>query len=84
MAKTLKKELEECGCEMKPETFRKTVKTMHGHLFNGMTDERLLCNPHKALHLCGAVMGKAGMKLPDELILRTLLNVRKDERKRKA
>lgn len=60
------------------EKFREVIADVKNGMCRNWTDEDLLCHPVDAIRFCAAVCGKLRcFDLPDDLILRTLLNMRK-------
>lgn len=83
MGVPLKSELVLLGCPMDAKDFRLTLWALFRQKFStdrpDITDERLLFNPQLALEYCDFVRTviKSDEPLPDELILRQLINYRK-------
>lgn len=79
MAIKLENELTIYGCDVDPEEFRDIVMELKAVMFPMWTDEELLCHcDHDAPMFCRAVRSRVRCDgLPDHLITRTLLNVRK-------
>jgi hypothetical protein len=80
MAVLLAKELKALGFDRGEFTlaeFRDVVQEVFAVLHPSWTDEELLFNPHDALRFCDAVRCRTCLGIPDNFILRTLVNVRK-------
>ena len=78
MATKLDKELTAAGWKRNPEDFREIVVNAFKRHFPGWTDEQVLCRPRDSMHLCNLVRQLSLLNdLPDDVILRTLTNVRK-------
>ena len=76
--RVLKKELLNAGCYADPDTFKELVVDLMNQSFGEQTVDELVCQPREARMLCNAVREKAECnELPDDLILGTLMNVRK-------
>jgi hypothetical protein len=90
MAISLKAELDRMGYRGHEDDFRDVlVETLH-NFCPSWTDEQLLCNPTVALKYCKVVRKAArfadGVRVREanELILRTLVNTRKQQKRRAA
>lgn len=57
--------------------FRKVIEKKFNDMFPDWTDDALLCKPTEALRFDEAVREEIGDKIPDEVINRTLINIRK-------
>lgn len=78
MPRKLADELKDCGCQADSDVFRELVRELHSVMHPAWTDEELLYHPDDAKAFCGVVRRRAGSPgLPDDLILRTLVNRRK-------
>ena len=76
--KTLKKKLQEIGCDIPAMEFRELVVDCFGSMYKSITIDEIVCHPREALALCNFVRMKSGNEdLPDKLILQTLMNIRK-------
>lgn len=73
----LNEELPRCNCAMSPEQFRAVVEEKFNEMFPDWTDDALLCKPREALKFDDAVRLAVGADVPDEVINRTLINLRK-------
>lgn len=74
---TLAKELESLGCKAGEDEFRDAVIEIHKVLHPAWSADELLCHPDTAKRYCDATRQRVGCPVPDNLILRTLLNCRK-------
>jgi hypothetical protein len=63
-----------------PQVFRNVLLELLHTTHPGWTDERLTCNPTRALAYCSAVRHRFGIPFPEELILRALTNIRRKQR----
>lgn len=77
----LHKELKQFGCDLTPDQFRDIVLGLRQAMHGTWTDEELLYHPYDALRFCAAVRARSRDSLPDELVLRTLVNIRKNQRR---
>jgi hypothetical protein len=60
------------------EAFKDLVHEQFRRLFPADTDENVLFHPRtKAVPLCDAVRERVGLELPDDVVLSTLVNLRK-------
>jgi hypothetical protein len=66
----LKRALHETGYRADADTFRDLVIEHFQTHYPAWTDETLLHNPTEARRYCDAIRLRAGVDLPDELILR--------------
>lgn|GEM_PF-6971610 len=74
----LEEELESCHCSMSTDDFRALLRSTFKEFYGDMPDERLLYRPTEALGFCGIIRQRClCLGLPEELILRTLANLRK-------
>lgn len=74
----LDKELLAYRCELSPEAFRQVIVGLQKGLYPSWTDEELTYHPLDAINFCCAVRYAVRCpELPFDLILRTLVNVRK-------
>ena len=74
----LEDELKAMGCDMDADTFRDSLADLFAETNRNCTVENLLCRWRDAGHFCA--LARYRLRLPetaDELILRTLLNIRK-------
>ena len=71
-------ELERLGCETSADGFRDMIQELKAVMYPCWTDEELMQHPDEAKRYCVVVRRQCKCKnLPDNLILRTLSNVRK-------
>lgn len=69
------------GWDITEEHFKKTVEDVFNEYFSRWTDDELLCHPHDALRFDDWVRYRLGNpNIPDALINRTLINIRKANR----
>ncbi len=74
----LKTALRKAGCELHPDTYKELLVDCLADMYKGQTIDELVCHPNEAIAFCGYVRRKASCQaLPDTLILRPLMNVRK-------
>jgi hypothetical protein len=80
-----KQQLLAMGYEDGTDSFYRTVATVFGQQFPGLTDEQLKRRPREALRFCDLVRAKLGLVLlSDELILAALENYRKNRKRRQS
>lgn len=73
----LQERLTEHGSTLSPDEFRGIlIDTMFRH-YGGWSLDELLCRPDESISYCGEVRKQVAASLPEELILKTLLNIRK-------
>lgn len=78
MARKLKDELNEHGCSMDPIAFRTLLEETKASSSPDLSFDDLVCRPDDAKKYCDLIRSQPSCdKLPDFLILRTLMNVRK-------
>lgn len=77
MQRRLADELKSYGCDIDPDEFRDLTAEMLHNMHRAWTDEELLYHPYDALRYCAAIRARSQDSLPDDLILRTLVNTRK-------
>ena len=78
MPRKLKDELNEHHCSMDPIAFRDLLEQKKAATFPGLSFDDLVCRPDEAKRFCELIRAEPFCdKLPDFLILRTLMNVRK-------
>ncbi|HVS36168.1 MAG TPA: helix-turn-helix transcriptional regulator [Gemmataceae bacterium] len=78
MARKLKDELKQHGCPMDADGFRKLLEEKKEATFPAYSFDDLVCRPDDAKRFCELIRAEPSCdKLPDFLILRTLMNVRK-------
>jgi hypothetical protein len=76
--RNLIQDLRSAGCPMKPAEFKESVVDCLADMYKNRTIDELLCHPREAKGLCQYARRKArSERLPDDLILSTLMNVRK-------
>ncbi len=74
----LKSELQACGCELLPAEFKQIVVDCLADMYKSRTIDELVCQPREARMLCNYARRRTNCSaLPDQLILATLMNVRK-------
>lgn len=73
----LEKELALYDARSDANEFNDTLQEMYFALFPSLPVERLLYCPDDEKAFCKAIRARCGRKLPDEMILRRLLNLRK-------
>jgi hypothetical protein len=75
----LSKSLTEYGVETDPEQFVDQLAERFGSMYPAFSIDELLVRPREALRFCDAVREATGnYDLPDDLLLRPLLNRRKN------
>lgn len=78
MSRKLDVELESCGCWLSPSAFRELLEVQKDATSPNWTPDDLTCHPDEAKAFCELIRCEAACpQLPDYLILRTLLNIRK-------
>ena len=78
MIRKLETELEEFGCNLDPNTFRELLEDRKVATSPSWTIDDLVCHPQEAKEFCDLIRSESSSpKLPDSLILRTLMNVRR-------
>lgn len=78
MKQRLHEELLGYGWTKGADAFRDIVWRVFKRHYSDLTDEQLLQEPAEAAKFCDRVRTRAkGPEIPDQLILRTLLNIRK-------
>lgn len=70
-------ELEEFGVEMEPDEFEDALREVWFALCPASTPDAIVCDPGWRKPFVREVRLKVGRKLPEEVILRRLLNLRK-------
>lgn len=73
----LSKKLEEAGSTLEPRTVSEKIVDEFASMYKSRTVDDVLCYPAQASDFCQVVRRKLGDKLPDKLILQTLMNERK-------
>ena len=70
--------LTESGCNLDSQAFRDLVRSIFVEKYPAMTDEDVYCRPAEAMLFCNHVRrGARAPQIADELVLRTLTNIRK-------
>jgi len=78
MSRKLQDELKECGCELEPEQFRELLEERKMTTSPAWTIDDLVCHPDEAKNFCNLIRQETNCpKMADDLILRTLMNVRR-------
>lgn len=77
VSRKLETELRECGLAMDAKMFRELVSSRHVETHPSWTEDELTCHPDAAKAFCNAIRNEVQAPVPDHVILRTLLNVRK-------
>ncbi len=73
------KELREHGCNLPINDFKDCLVELMHNLYRAFTIDRLVQNPYIAIDYCNVVRKKVACSaLPDEFILRCLMNRRKN------
>src|SRR4051812_43318607 len=68
------------GCDMEPSAFEELLGETHADLFPAWTDEELADHLRNALDFCNVIRRKLKSDIPDDLIMRSLRNMRKQGR----
>ena len=71
------KELQAVGCSLTRAQLYELVEGLSRTLYPEWSPDELACHPHDALQFCKIVRAKAKAHLPDYIILKALLNRRK-------
>ena len=78
MRRKLEDELEDCGCTIEQTEFREMLEEQKAITSPSWTIDELVCHPDEAKMFCKHIRTQAECGgLPDSLILRTLMNVRR-------
>jgi transcriptional regulator with XRE-family HTH domain len=78
MSRKLEDELEQFHCEWDAGAFREMLEENKSLFAPSWTVDELVCHPDEAKKFCNAIRSLEGCAgLPDDLILRTLMNVRR-------
>jgi transcriptional regulator with XRE-family HTH domain len=78
MSRKLEIELEECHCDLSPDDFRDLIIERKHDTSPAWTIDELVCHPDEAKEYCNVIRTATGCPtMPDDLILRTLMNVRR-------
>jgi hypothetical protein len=81
----LTEHLKAAGWDRDADSFRDALVDIFAEMFRAWTDEELLFNPREAIQFCNVARSRLRTKdLPDHVILRTLVNVRKRGNQKKA
>ena len=76
--RNLKRELEKAECRIEPARFKEIACDCHADMYKSRTIDEIVCHPREAMALCNYVRMKADCSyLSDDLILSTMMNVRK-------
>ena len=76
--KRLQTQLNELGCDLTADTFRERANDLFAGMYKSRTFDELACHPVQAKDLCSVLRKNLGnSELPDSMILRTIMNVRK-------
>ncbi len=74
----LDRALREHDCDLSPKEFREDLVDAFASMYKSRTIDELLCHPREARAFCNYSRSRLGcVELPNSLILRTLMNVRK-------
>ena len=76
----LEDELKLYGCYLDPSQFEEILADVFAGMCAGMNDEGLLYRPSDAVRYCQAIRARTSDGLPEEMILRRLINMRKSSR----
>lgn len=74
-------ELRAAGCRLSRPQFFELIDAVRQALYPGWTQDELACHPHDAQQFCAVVRLKAEAPLPDSVIMKAMLNRRKQIRK---
>lgn len=77
MAKSLKSELESCGCTIGEDRFHDLIRATYYDMFGDMSDEILLCDPDTSIEFCEAIRDRTSPGVKNQVILRDVINLRK-------
>lgn len=76
--RNLRRELDQAGCEIEADQFKLLACDCLADMYKSRTIDEVVCYPREANGLCNYVRNQAGCQgLADELILSTIMNVRK-------
>jgi hypothetical protein len=71
--------LKDAACDLRPDQFRDLANDCLADMYKNRTIDELVCHPRESRALCNYVRAKAGCSiLTSELILRTIMNSRKN------
>lgn len=74
---TVETTLQKFGCQLPRHEFYSQVEEVRVSLFSRWTQDELVCHPHDAMKFCASVRACLNANLPDDLILKAVLNARK-------
>jgi hypothetical protein len=74
----LSDELETHGCELDADEFRTLLMDVFHGMFRAWTVDQLVCMPDEAKRFCVTIRKNVRRRLPDPLILGTLLDMREN------
>jgi hypothetical protein len=77
VVRKLKTELEEVGCDMDPKMFVDLLEERHATMHPNWTVDDLVCHPDAAKAYCDQIRAEVDAPVPDQVILRRLMNARK-------
>jgi hypothetical protein len=69
--------LRAAGCRLTRAQFYDLADEVREALYPDWTQDELACHPHDALQFCEVVRVKAGAPVPDNMVMKALLNRRK-------
>jgi hypothetical protein len=76
--RNLQRELQEAGCRMDASAFKELTIDCLADMYKSLTIDEIVCHPREAMALCNYARMRARCEhLPDDLILSTLMNIRK-------
>lgn len=74
-------DLREVGYDLGRESFYNKVEELREAFYPGWTADELACHPHDALQFCEVVRKAVDRPVPDHLVMKALLNRRRQSRK---
>lgn len=77
VARRLEVELKDAGCNLSPKEFLDLLEERHASMHPDWTVDDLVCHPDEAKEYCEQIRAAVGAPVPDDIILRRLMNVRK-------
>jgi hypothetical protein len=77
VARKLEVELKNAGCSLDPKRFIELLEERHASMQPDWTVDDLVCHPDQAKAFCEQIRSEVGALVPDEVILRRLMNARK-------
>jgi len=77
MARKLEVELTNAGCSMDPKMFTEILEKRHASMHPDWSVDDLVCHPDQAKKYCDQIRSDVGAPVPDDVILRRLMNARK-------